>query len=117
MVEVAFNPAAINELADKVAKGLRFLSPYERALLLAIFAAAADRAKHISDDTARLRASQFTHPQREDRNDDIYTEVEVKKEDIEKLRRQLIEAYVPGDDFESVTEGEIRNKKIIGPPP
>jgi hypothetical protein len=105
MIEVAFDREDINELAEKIANRLHDLSPFEHALLLAIFAAAADRAEHAGDHRATLPASQFTHIPLERRKDDDVS--------ADELHRQLLEAFTPGNDFDSV----VASAKIVGPPP
>jgi len=104
MADLEFNLQDITNLAQKLRALQQSLSQQEHMLLLAIFAAAADRTE-VSDpmagtvtlpvpeiwgDTAGAGGSQAT---------------------LGDLQQQLLNAYLPGNYVESVAGG---NKKIVG---
>jgi hypothetical protein len=103
VANLEFSPQDIENLAQKLGRLQPSLSQQEHMLLLAIFAAAADRAV-VSD-----AAGTATLPVPE-----IWGQVPGaggKQATLGDLQEQLINAYVPGNYFDSVTAV---NEKIVG---
>jgi hypothetical protein len=100
MENLVFSLAAIQRLAESLSRA--GLDEQQEELLLAIFAAAADRATHDDEGRATLRAAQFRSEPREDgepQADDAGDE-----ETSDSLREKLVRAYAPGDDFTNATQ-------------
>ncbi len=88
---IEFTRGEIADLATKISEVAHELTEQERQLLLAVFAAAADRAQavDVTRNLAELPAARFNPP-------------EVTGED---LKQQLLGAYTPGQTFAEVTSG------------
>lgn len=97
MANLEFSQQDIEDLARKLSTLQPFLSDQERALLLAIFAAAAGSAKPSGLSGATLPKAGIVGQAAE-----AGTAAPVTAAD---LQRQLLGAYVPGNDFGSVTSG------------
>jgi hypothetical protein len=97
MAYLEFNREEIESLIEKLSM-LEF-SEQERELLLAIFAAAADRAQQTGPTEAKL-------PQ-----------ASAGQETLADLQQQLLNAYTPGNSFDSVTEPPIPFSIHHTPPP
>ncbi len=95
MADQRFSRREIAELARKIGE-LR-LSENERTLLLAIFAAAADSAVRTPGGEARLAEAEV--------------QGEPESGELGDLQRQLLNAYIPGNSFDSL--GGVAMYKII----
>jgi len=100
MAGLYFSREEITGLAEKVARIGDLLSPKERTLLLAIFAAAAASAEPATrDHEPSLRLPEVVPPGGEpgtggQRSGDEETE-------LGDLQTQLLHAYIPGNSFDS----------------
>ncbi len=98
MDEVYFTREEIAGLAEQLS-GLQSLTPGQRKLLLAIFAAAADRTMPTAKpDLVMLPAPQLKNPKLQD------------------LQQQLLNAYLPGNDFDDIISTAASGKITEGPP-
>jgi hypothetical protein len=88
MADLEFNRQEIEELAGKLSTLESSLTVQERALLLAIFAAAADQANQTGPSVATLPQASGT--------DEEATLVD--------LQQQLLSAHTPGNSFNDVTQ-------------
>jgi hypothetical protein len=100
MADLEFNRQEIEDLAQKLSTLESIFSEQERALLLAIFAAAADRAKQTGPSVATLpEASVGQTPGAGAGTDEQPTPAD--------LQQQLLSAYTPGNSFDSVTQAQV----------
>ena len=97
MTYLEFDRKEIENLIQKLST--LNLNEQERALLLAIFAAAADRAQQTGPTVATL------------------PEASVGEETLADLQQQLLTAYTPGNSFDSVTQPPIPFSIHHTPPP
>lgn len=98
MADLEFNRQDIENLAQKLATLWDVFSPQERALLLAIFASAADNANPPGQDQpATLPAASNSAPPLPPGADAQAT--------LANYQQQLLTAYTPGNSFDSITEG------------
>lgn len=96
MADLEFNRQEIEDLTRKLSTLESIFSEQERALLLAIFAAAADRATQTDLDVATLpEASPDQAPGAGAGTDEQATPAD--------FQQQLLNAYTPGNSFDSVT--------------
>jgi hypothetical protein len=103
MRDLEFSEADIENLAGKLSAIEHRLTDHERDLLLAIFAAAADRARPAGQHRpATLRAAQISARPETDAENQVTSE---------ELRDQLLKAYAPGNDFVFVTSRKISGVK------
>ncbi len=105
MVDLQFSQKEIEDLAQKLSNVKPPLTERESTLLLAIFAAAADRAKPSGPDGGA------TLPRFEIRNQPPEAETE-DQVSLTDLKQQLLNAYIPGNDFSGIVTA-----KIVGEPP
>ena len=110
MADVGFNRKEIEDLARKLSTLQPFLSEKERALLLAIFAAAVSSAKVSSTGKEALEGAP---PEAITAN--ILGAGTDKPATLADLQQQLSNAYTPGGDIDSITLGG-STFKIIKPP-
>ena len=96
MDKVPFSQADINGLAEQLST-LTSLTDPQRKLLLAIFAAAADRATPTTTPGEATLPAAEIKPQTS--GPGAGTPV-----DPADLKQQLLNAYIPGNDFTDVTE-------------
>lgn len=108
MANLEFSQKDIEDLARKLSTLQPFLSDQERALLLAIFAAAAGSAKPFGPSGATLPKAGIAGQAAV-----AGTAAPVTAAD---LQQQLLGAYVPGNDFGSVTSGLPDTGKITMSP-
>jgi hypothetical protein len=102
MADLEFNPQDITDLADKIST-LQF-TEQQRLLLLAIFAAAANRTEVSGGGgTATLPMPELWG--------EIAGSGVGQDAALGGLREQLLNAYVPGNYFDSATR---RRDKIVG---
>ena len=100
MADLEFNRQEIEDLARKLSTLESSLSEQERALLLAIFAAAADRARQTGPSVATLpEASTDEAPETGAGTDEQAT--------LADLQQQLLSAFIPGSSFDSVTQDAV----------
>src|SRR5713101_6448818 len=104
MAELQFSQQEIENLAQKLSRIQPSLSERESTLLLAIFAAAADRAKRSGPDGATLPGFEIRNPPPAAGTGQQVT--------LTGLQQQLLNAYIPGNDFNFASE-----PKVVGPPP
>lgn len=98
MADLEFNRQDIENLAQKLATLWDVFSPQERALLLAIFASAADNANPPGQDQpATLPAASNSAPPLPPGAGAEAT--------LANYQQQLLTAYTPGNSFDSITEG------------
>ena len=92
VADLHFTLAQVTSLAEKLSK-VQGLSTEERDLLLAIFAAAAARAKVINE-----KAGTSTLPEAE-----VSSQASKPSDDVtpEILQSQLLNAYIPGNYFQA----------------
>lgn len=113
MANLEFTSQAITDLAQKLSTVAPSLNDQELALLLAIFAAAAERAESFNppDLGASLPEAAIRGP--------AAGAAIAAPVTAETLQQQLIGAYIPGNDFDSLTSGMAITGKItpIKPPP
>jgi hypothetical protein len=110
MAGVQFNLQDIEDLDQKLSTLQQFLSDKERALLLAIFAAAAGRIKVSITGQGELEGelpTPIVDQALYDRTDWQQT--------LADLQQQLLNAYIPGEDPDSGTQGGMK-AKITTPP-
>lgn len=109
MDELEFSNEDIRKLADTLNR--IELSGPERKLLVAIFAAAANRATPVGPGgKAKLPGFEFRDAPRQAEPSEEVT--------FGDLKEQLLNAFIPGQDFTFVVRGKIVGEpKIIGPPP
>lgn len=113
MADLQFSRQDIEDLAQKLSMVKPPLSEQESKLLLAIFAAAADRAKPSGPDGGA------TLPEFEIRNQPPEAGADVPVT-LTGLQEQLLNAYIPGNDFNFIVTGKIVGEpepKIVGEPP
>jgi hypothetical protein len=113
VANVEFTSQAITDLAQKLSTVAPSLNDQELALLLAIFAAAAERAKSFNPPDLGA-----TLPEAAIRGPAAGTAITAPVT-AQILQQQLLGAYVPGNDFDSLTKGLVITGKItpIKPPP
>jgi hypothetical protein len=105
MADLQFSQQEIEDLAQKLSRIQPSLSERESTLLLAIFAAAADRAKRSdSGGGATLPGFEIRNPPPAAGTGQQVT--------LTGLQQQLLNAYIPGNDFNFASE-----PKVVGPPP
>jgi hypothetical protein len=107
MANIEFDRQDIEGLAQKLSTLWPVFSDVERALLLAIFAVAADRAKPATPDrpaTLPRAATPASAPAPAD-----------YEATLAYLQQQLLRAYIPGNSFNSVVPEF--NRRIGGTPP
>jgi hypothetical protein len=113
MADVEFTRKDIEDLARKLSTLQPFLSDQERQLLLAIFATAADHAESTGPGGASLPAASIRGQEADAGAADQVT--------AEGLQQQLLSAYVPGNDFDSLTQAHswhVQHKiTAVGVPP
>lgn len=88
MADLEFNRREIEDLARKLSTLESSLTVQERALLLAIFAAAADRANQTGPGVAALPQASGTD----------------EEATLADLQQQLLSAHTPGNSFNDVTQ-------------
>jgi hypothetical protein len=98
MADLEFNRQDIQDLAQKLSTIWQLLNDKERALLLAIFAAAASNATPSTPDTPATLPEATGPGQGPGAGADYQAT-------IQYFRDQLLNAYTPGSSFDSVTEG------------
>src|SRR5712664_4779044 len=104
MADLEFNAQDIKNLAQKLGSLQQFLSVQERVLLLAIFAAAANHAEVSgAGGTATLPLPELWGQKAGAGPGQETT--------LGGLQQQLLNAYVPGNYFDSVTK---KTDKIVG---
>lgn len=98
MADLGFNRQDIEGLIEKLATLWPTFRPQERALLLAIFASAADKAKPAGQhQPATLPAASNSAEPLADGADDEAA--------IANYQQQLLTAYTPGNSFDSISAG------------
>jgi hypothetical protein len=104
MADLEFSREVIEGLTQKLASLWSQFSPTERALLLAIFGAAARNAKPPDrNQGARLpEASDLAQPLPDGAG---------YEETLAHYQQQLLTAYTPGNSFGSITEG-VRTPRV-----
>jgi hypothetical protein len=109
MADMEFSRQDLEDLVRKVSQLQPYLSDTERQLLMAIFAAAAERAKAFGPKQAA------TLPEAESSGQPAGdgTGAQPTPED---LQRQLLAAYIPGKSFDSLTSGPSKPKISEGSP-
>ena len=101
MPNLEFNQQNISDLADTVSTLLPNLTQLERVLLLAIFAAAAARAEPSgAGGTATLPLAEI--------KGGVAGSVGSQPATVDALKQQLLNAYIPGNDFNSLTEATLK---------
>jgi hypothetical protein len=107
MADLEFSREDIEGLTQKLASLWPDFSAQERALLLAIFGAAAGNANPPGQDQpATLSvASNSAQPLPAGAG---------YEETLTNYQQQLLTAYTPGNSFDSITEGE-RTPRVLGP--
>jgi hypothetical protein len=113
MADLEFSQKDIEDLAQKLSTIQPPLSEQESWLLLAIFAAAAARAKPSGPDGGATlpRFEIRTQPPGAGAGAD-------EQVTLTDLQQHLLNAYIPGNDFNFVATGEIAPEpKIVGIPP
>jgi hypothetical protein len=111
MTDLVFSHQNIVDLADKISSLQPSLNATERQLLLAIFAAAAERAKlsttggpstiplaELKSEPPGMRAGQPVTP-------DVLKQQAATPQ---SLKQQLLDAYIPGNDFNILAQ--VQNK-------
>ncbi|MBV9203983.1 MAG: hypothetical protein JO037_00965 [Actinobacteria bacterium] len=107
MANLEFSRQEIESLARKLSEVMRDLSERETELLLAIFAAAAERATPVGlGGGAALPAFEIRIPPGEGRD-----------EALTDLRAQLLNAYVPGNEPSTISTFKVVGTPIGWPPP
>ena len=112
MADLQFSQKDIEDLAQKLSNVQPPLTEQESTLLLAIFAAAAYRAKPSGP------GGGATLPGFEIRNQPPEAKPE-EQVSLTDLKQQLLNAYIPGNDFSFVVAGKIvgdPSLKIVGEP-
>jgi hypothetical protein len=98
MADMEFSRQDLEDLVRKVSQLQPYLSERERQLLMAIFAAAAERAKPFGPkQAATLPEAEGARPPAGDQTGEQPTPAD--------LQRQLLAAYIPGKSFDSLTAG------------
>jgi hypothetical protein len=111
MANLQFSRDEVAALAGKIGELEARLSPKERALLLAIFAAAAASAEPATrNHEALLTGAEIRQP--ESGHDDEPDSGDDEREELGDLQRQLLNAYIPGNSFDSLG-GIVATIKII----
>jgi hypothetical protein len=106
MADLEFNRQVIEGLTQKLAQLWPILSPTERALLLAIFGAAAGKANPPSpNQPATLPAASNSAPALAAGAD--------YKATLANYQQQLLTAYTPGNSFDSVIDGGVAPPKVL----
>jgi hypothetical protein len=106
MADLQFSQQEIEDLAQKLSRIQPSLSERESTLLLAIFAAAADRAKRSDS------GGGATLPWFEIRNPPPPPPGAGEQVTLTDLQQQLLNAYIPGNDFNFASA-----PKVVAPPP
>ena len=99
MADLEFNKKDIEGLAQKLAKHWGDFSEQERALLLAIFGAAAGQANPPDQNQPA------TLPLASDSAQPLPAGADYAQA-LANYQQQLLTAYTPGNSFDSITEGE-----------
>lgn len=110
MADLEFTEQNIQDLTRKLATLDAFFSDTERGLLLAIFAAAAERAKPYGSQhggTLPQATSLGLAPGQGAGTG--------QQANLPRLQQQLLCAYIPGNSFDSVTQGGLTGR-ITGSP-
>lgn len=105
MADLEFTQQNIQDLTRKLATLDAYLSDTERDLLLAIFAAAAERAKPYGTQhggTLPQATSPGPPPQQGAGTG--------QQANLQSLQQQLLCAYIPGNSFDSVTQGGLTDR-------
>lgn len=112
MYDLVFSRQEIADLAQKLNVLEPDLTDQERRLLVAIFAAAADRAQPVGPSEATLPAADVGQ------TPDAGTGTG-EQASLADLQQQLLSAYTPGNSFESITQGgsQYSIRKPQPPPP
>lgn len=113
MADLQFSQQEIADLAQKLTTIASDLSERETSLLVAIFAAAADRATPAGPDGGA------TLPRYEIR---IWPGEAGYEEGVNllDLKQELLNAFIPGNDFNFFVTGKVVGPpppKVVGPPP
>jgi hypothetical protein len=113
MANAAFSQKEIEDLARKLKTLEPFLNEKERALLLAIFAAAIDRAQGPAAVVEVARAAPPAAIRIQEREAAAESQAT-----LADLLQQLGNAFTPGGDIDSITIGGVKiDIRIIPPPP
>jgi hypothetical protein len=108
MADLEFNRQDIESLTQKLAQLWPILSPTERALLLAIFGAAAGNANPPgANQPATLPAASNSAPPLAAGAD--------YKATLANYQQQLLTAYTPGNSFDSMVDGGVAPPKVLRP--
>ena len=110
MADLEFNRDDVVSLIRKLSTLESIFSEQERALLLAIFAAAADRAKQTSPSEATLPGASVDQAPGTGAGTD-------EQPTLADLQQQLLSAYTPGNSFDSVTQPPVPPSIHHIPPP
>jgi hypothetical protein len=102
MADLEFTRQEIEDLTRKLSTLESIFSEQERALLLAIFAAAADRATQTDLDVSTL--PEASSDQAPGVGAETGTDEQATPADFQQ---QLLNAYTPGNSFDSVTRGPL----------
>jgi hypothetical protein len=111
MALLKFSRQEFQALVRKLSQQQPYFSPKERVLLLAIFAAAADRARPSGPEggvTLPVDEGWFQAP-----GVAVGTEQQAT---IADLQQQLLNAYLPGNSFDSVIQGGLTGSITEIPP-
>lgn len=105
MANLEFNQQDIENLVDKLVPVTGTLTEQERMLLVAIFAAAANRAEQSDPDAALLPAPEIWGHSRG------AGARRKQQPTADQLKQQLLNGYVPGKDLGTVTHS---TDKVVG---
>jgi hypothetical protein len=111
MADLQFSRDEVAALAGKIGELDTRLSQKERVLLLAIFAAAAASVEPATRNHGALLAGAEIRQQESWPGDGDPDSGDDEREELGDLQRQLLNAYIPGNSFDSL--GPIVMVKII----
>ena len=113
MADLQFSRDEVAALAGKIGELEARFSPKERALLLAIFAAAAASAEPATRNHGALLTGAEIRRQESGPGDGEPDSGADEREELGDLQRQLLNAYIPGNSFDSLGGGIVATIKII----